>query len=220
MRHHHPHSRPVARPSLVWIVGSVLSGCIANAEYRFDYHPGTSSDVGEGDTVLVVLPHDNRPDVVSGDEPPSYVGELRNGFGIPFTVNTRGKRPFARVVAEAVARDLEAAGFRVVGDPLPAGPGLSERIGRAGARKALEVTINEFDADTFFDSSVEWDFVATVYDERGEVIATDRSAGNGELDGSLWNPKRAASRRVPPFLFDRLHRLIGENPTIVAALSQ
>ena len=51
---------------------------------------------------------------MKGEEPKSFVGEMRNGYGMPFNVNTEGDRPFAEVIGEIVARDLTASGFNVV----------------------------------------------------------------------------------------------------------
>ncbi|WAS97792.1 hypothetical protein [Nannocystis punicea] len=186
--------------------------------HEFDYRPAERSNLGAGATVLLLMPEDRRPEVVTGDERPSFVGELRSGAGIPYSVKTKDGQPFAAVVAETVERDLEAAGFRVVVDPGPAGLNLPARLHKSEARRALAVTIREFHSDTYIEPTVTWELVATVFDEHGSVVASDTRTGEMELPGSFWNPKKAAARQVPPFFYRLVHELVAGNPIIVDAL--
>lgn len=212
--------RGISRALFVIAVCPVLVSCVIGAVHDFDYHPTARSNIGAGTPVLLLMPSDMRPEVVADDEPPSFVGELRSGFGIPFTVTTRGREPFAAEVAETVERDLKAAGFRVIRDPGPEGRDLAARLDKSEARKALAVTIREFHSDTYIDPSVVWDLVATVYDERGAVVASDTRTGTMELPGSFWNPKKAAAREVPPLFYRLVHDLVAGNPKIVDALTR
>ncbi|MFY0533551.1 hypothetical protein [Nannocystis pusilla] len=197
---------------------AVLVSCVVGAVHEFDYRPVERSNLGAGATVLLLMPEDRRPEVVSGEEPSSFIGELRSGVGIPYTVNTQGGQPFAAVVAETVERDLEAAGFRVVADRGPAGLNLPARLRQSEARRALAVTIGEFHSDTYVEPTVTWELVATVFDEHGSVVASDTRAGERELPGSFWNPKKAAARGVPPIFYRLIHELVAGNPIIVDAL--
>ena len=206
------------RATILLLCTTVIS-CAAGGTYKFDYQPAATTTVGKGKSVVVIMPADKRQYVVSGEEPPSFVGELRSGYGIPYNVNTSDKRPFAAVVAETVQRDLEAAGFTVtMNNDAAATP--ADAIRAASAGKALAITIDEFKSDVYTAASVEWNLTATVYDRGGKVLATDTQKGQQDLPGSVMNPKKAAAQRVPPFFYERIHALITGNPKIVSALTR
>ena len=57
------------------------SGCAVGNTHTFRYAPQAAANWGEERVVLVLGAEDLRQDVVSGDEPPSWVGEQRSGFG-------------------------------------------------------------------------------------------------------------------------------------------
>ena len=183
-------------------------GCVAGNTMAFEYAAPATSTVGQGKTVVLLPVADERPYILEKDEPLTFVGEMRNGYGMPFNVNTANGRPFAEVVTSAVQRDLEAAGFTVV---------RGERA--QGSNRALSVTMKEFMSNTSINIDVVWDFVVRVLDGSGNVVAEDADQGEQELKGSMMNPVKAAKKSVPEYFSTVVHRMITGNPKIVQALT-
>jgi hypothetical protein len=194
----------------------LLTGCVIGNTHAFNYVPTERSDVGNGVTVLVFAVDDQREYVVSGEEPANFVGEQRNGYGMPFNVTTADKRPFAAIVQETVQRDLEASGFRVTASSEKQG---AEAVKAAQARKGLKVVMREFKSDTFSNINFDYDFEVVVYDDAGNELARDRVSGEEELKGSLMNPVKASKQKVPAYFFGKIHALVAGNPKVVQALT-
>jgi hypothetical protein len=193
---------------LVVALSLFAGGCVVGNSYKFDYVPGERTTVGQGRTVVLVPVVDEREFVVSKDEPASLVGEMRNGYGMPFNVSTEGDRPFADVVTDAVQRDLEAAGFTVV-----------RGTAATGSNRALAVQMKNFLATTNVNTSLEWDFLVRVLDAAGSVLAEKRESGDQDLQGSMMNPVKAAKNEVPKAFYGIVHRMITGEPRILSALS-
>ena len=204
---------------LVILLGTwILGGCAVGNKHTFNYVPTEKSDVGKGRVVLLFAVDDKRSYVVSGDEPATFVGEQRGGYGIPFNVTTHDDRPFAAIVQETVQRDLEAAGFKVTASQAKTGD-VATAAKSANARRALSVVINEFRSDTYANISVHHDFEVVVYDANGKELARDRVSGEDVLEGSLVNPVKAAKLKVPAHFYQKIHALVTGNPKVVKALT-
>ncbi len=197
----------------------LLTGCVVGNTHTFDYAPAERSEIGAGRTVHLYAVDDQRAYVVSGDEPANFVGEQRNGYGMPFNVTTTDGRPFAKIVQETVQRDLEAAGFRVN----PSAEKASSIAGAAGpvqADSALTVVMREFKSDTFNNINFDYDFEVIVYDAAGTELARDRLSGEEELPGSMMNPVKASKKKVPAHFYSKIHALITGNPKVMKALTR
>ena len=197
---------------------SVAAGCAVGNTHTFNYQPRALAGGGTGAVVVLFSVADERPDIVSGDEPPQWVGEQRGGYGNPFNVKTTSGKPFAEVVAQTLRRDLEAAGFEVDRVQESAGQEAGTVIRERGAKRAVSVVMHKFNSNTYVNIDVEWDFEATVLDERGEELASNREQGKTTLEGSFLNPPKAAKAKVPPFFYDIAHRLVVGEEEMLEAL--
>jgi hypothetical protein len=197
---------------------TLLTGCVAGNTHTFNYVPTDRSEVGKGRVVLLYAVDDQRPYVVANEEPPSFVGEQRNGYGMPFNVTTTGKKPFAEVVQETVQRDLEASGFRVT-PSTEKGTDVASTLRTANATRGLMIVMREFKSDTFNNINVDYDFEAIVYDGNGKELARNKVAGEDVLPGSMMNPAKAAKQKVPAHFYDRIHALVAGNQKIISALT-
>lgn len=193
---------------VVLIVPLLGTGCVIGNSYAFDYKPASMPDVGAGTTVVLTEPADLRSYIVKGEEPKSFVGEMRNGYGMPFNVNTEGDRPFAEVIGEIVARDLTASGFNVVRGGAVQAAQIGATLREKKAKRGLVITIRELGADTFTNIDVEWDLDAEVYDQNGKMIKKNNVKGKETLEGSLMNPVKASKKRVPEFIYQKVHELV------------
>ncbi|HEX7153243.1 MAG TPA: hypothetical protein VF618_17290 [Thermoanaerobaculia bacterium] len=197
----------------------VLNGCVAGNTHTFNYVPAQTTNAGEGRVVLLFAVDDQRPYILSGDESPDFVGEQRNGYGMPFNVTTTGKRPFAQIVYETVQRDLEAAGFRVTASAEKAS-NVASVVRTANANRALAIVMREFKSDTFSNINFDYDFEAIVYDASGNELAREKLEGEEVLSGSFMNPPKAAKQKVPATFYAKIHGLVTGNPKIMAALTR
>ena len=197
----------------------VASGCAVGNTHTFNYRPQDTTELGRGTTVLVFAVKDERSYIVAGEEPASFVGEQRAGFGIPYNVLTTDGRPFAEHVTETVERDLEAAGFKVLASRRAAEGEIGRFLAEQGASRAIAVVMREFNSNTYNNIDVEWDFEATVYDADGKELHRNTETGKTTLTGSHWNPPKAAKERVPPFFYDLIHKLVTGDPDVVRALT-
>lgn len=204
---------------LALLAVSILSGCVVGNTHSFNYAPSDRSEIGNGRVVLLFAVDDQRPYIVKGEEPVNFVGEQRNGYGMPFNVTTEDGRPFAAIVQETVERDLEAAGFKVTAAKDKAGSNIASAVSGANASRALAVVMREFKSDTFNNINFDYDFEAIVYDASGREIARDKISGEEELKGSLMNPVKAAKQKVPAEFYRKIHSLIAGNEKIVKALT-
>lgn len=184
------------------------TACVVGNNYAFDYKPASMPNVGAGATVVLAEPADMRPYIVNGEEPKSFVGEMRNGYGIPFNVTTEGDRPFAEVIGDIVARDLTASGFNVVRGGAVTADQIGSTLRDKNAKRGLVITIKELDANTFSNIDVEWDLDAEVYDQTGTVIKKNNVQGKESLQGSMMNPVKASKQKVPEFIYQKVHELV------------
>src|SRR5512136_1091142 len=67
------------------VVGQKINYVSANPEASF-----------KGSMAVAVAVWDNRPYVLNGEKPSTYVGTFRGGFGNPFNVNTESGQPLAQ----------------------------------------------------------------------------------------------------------------------------
>jgi len=209
---------PLARLGAVLLLALGLGGCFFGHRYTFVYVPELGPNVGQNRAVVILPVADLRKDIVAGDEGPDWVGEQRNRYGIPFDVDTAGRRPFADIVQETVATDLEAIGFHTLLEHGSARQDVGELMRERGANRAVAVVMRVFNADTYIDIDVEWDLEALVYGPGGEVLTRSRIRGKRELNGSLLAPPRASKKKVPPFFNELVHQLIAADDDIVDAL--
>lgn len=196
----------------------ILTGCAMGNQHTFNYAPKDMTNMGRGRLVLLFAVEDQRPYVVSGDEPPEFVGEQRNGYGMPFNVTTSDRRPFAAVVQETLERDLFANGFRITALTAKAGD-VAAAVREANADRALKVVMHEFKSDTYSNINFDYDFEVIVYDAAGKEIATDRAKGEEVVPGSFVNPAKAAKEKVPEHFYEKVHNLVIGNPKIMSALT-
>lgn len=197
----------------------VTSGCAIGNTHTFNYRPDPGENVGDGRVVVVFGVEDLRKDILEGDEPLSWVGEQRSGYGIPFTVKTTDGKAFADVVRETLQRDLESRGFRTTAVDETAPRDVARFLQDEGAERGLVVVMRVFNSDTYTDIDVEWDFEASVHGPEGRVLATNHLQGKRELQGSFMNPPKAAKQKVPPFFYDLMRQLVVGDEEMMAALT-
>lgn len=92
-----------------------LTGCLA-AGHEYNYEQ-ISMDIPVEATEqesLILAVEDWRPYVLSGDKKASFVGLQRDGYGIPFDVDTASGKPMTEIMSAAIENGLKEAGYTVV----------------------------------------------------------------------------------------------------------
>lgn len=169
-----------------------------------------------GSVAVTVI--DQRPYVVNGDEPPSFVGNLPGRYGNIVDAKTASGRPLAELVGEALARALERRGADV--SALPLGHGTPGRealaaLSATGAERLVIVRIGEWQTEARVRVSARWELEATVHDRAGELLGR-RAIRGSETIGTTDIEEESGPLAVSA-LAARLARLLGD-PAITGAL--
>jgi len=148
-----------------------LAGCAVGN--RYDYRSSRISlpVKASGQLTLALQVRDARPYVVSGQKNASFVGLQRGGFGNPFDVTTGTGEPLADEMAAALAAALAGAGYQVHQLQEISEGAFFVEGGKAGAKRFLLLTINEWKSDVFMGITLHCDLDLKVYDENGNRIA-------------------------------------------------
>jgi hypothetical protein len=198
---------------------SAVAGCAIGNTHTFNYRPQETSELGRGTTVLVFAVKDARPYIVAGEEPASFVGEQRAGYGgVLHNVLTTDGRPFAEHVAETVGRDLQAAGFKVLASDRVAEGDIGRFLAEQGADRAMAVVMREFNSNTYNNIDVEWDFEAAVYGADGKELHRRTETGKTTLTVLLGGFGRVPGQPVPTFFYELIHKLVAGDPEVIRAL--
>lgn len=192
----------------------LLTGCVVGQKHTLTTADPALSLAGDG--TLAVAVTDRRSYVLSANKPPSFLGLLRNGFGVPFDVNTRAGRPVAEEVAEVLATSLEEAGFLVTTLAADGRRATTEIVAEADGRRLLLLRLVEFKSDTFVRTRLDHDLELSVYDAVGVRRGHAVVRGSEEL-GSGIDTSAHVRGQVPLALARYLEQLLADE-TVVAAL--
>ncbi len=195
---------------------ALLSGCYAMG-VKFQYNDITPKTQFETRAKIAVGVHDQRSYIVSGEKDPTFVGQNRNGWGIPFDVKTQSGLPLASEFQNSITNALSRAGATVVRADL--GPGIKPLDAQrlmlsAGADKAFLVTIYEWKSDAFVDVNLRYELLANVVG-----VTTKRLTGDERIGkmGEYFSSSSASAALVPVAYKKKLEEMLSD-PAIVSAL--
>jgi len=156
-------------------------------------------------TPIRVAVVDEREYVTSGKKDSSYVGALRNNYGIPHSVYTASGGPVADDVEKAIVNGLSNAGINAeIADAS------SKSLRRASLpnEKLLLVTLSEWVSDSYRNSvGFSHKLTASLFDDNGSRIAYTTSEGSKNFNSPLEGGR------------DALNQLL-EGPALVTAITQ
>ena len=119
---------------------------------------------------VVVLVIDNRPYVLSGSKKDFFVGIARNGYGVPFDINTDSEQPLARDIETAVSKGFMNAGVdSLVVEPASRG----NRKANGPNERLLVITISEWKSDSFRSIYFTYKVNADIYNNEGKLLASN-----------------------------------------------
>lgn len=185
-----------------------LGGCAFGN--KITYSGARPDIVMHGDKSVAVAVHDQRPYVIAGDKGPQFVGLLRSMYGIPYNVNTPNDVPLADEMAKVIADALAARGFKTTTVRIgfdKSRHAAQEMMQQAGTERGVLVTLKQWETDTYFGTSLEYDVRVTVFGQDGQELANAEFKGDDDI--GKMKPALAFQRRVEDWF---------ANADIVAAL--
>lgn len=206
------------RIGLVAAAAGLLCACAIGNKIQYG---GTAAEIAASGThAVAIATHDQRPYVISGDKPSTFVGMQRGGFGNPFNVTTASGGPLADDFSVAIQAALNAKGYaaKVIRvSPTESIATVASRLDGEQATRQVWLTLREWKSDTYNSTSLIYDVTLRVLDGSGKELTSQPFSGREDLGGSMLNPPAHAKKAVP----DAFRRKIEEwlsNPAIVDAL--
>ena len=201
---------------VVPLVSVVLTGCAIGNKYA--YQSVVASPQVSGTSAVSVATHDQREYVRSGSKDPQFVGLQRGGFGNPFDVRTADDKPLADAMTTALVNTLAKKGFRaqpvIVAHSMAADAARQQAV-RAGADRAVVLTLQEWKSDTAMRVRLLYDMTMTVLDSKGTVLAEKRLQGDDTL-GAANLPSQVGE--IVAAAFKTKLELLLDDPGVAAAL--
>lgn len=186
----------------------LLGGCAFGNKITYS---GARPDLAlQGDKSVAVAVHDQRPYVLAGDKGPQFVGLSRSMYGIPYNVNTPNDVPLADEMTKVIADALAARGFKTTAVRIAFNQSrhaAQEMMQQAGTERGVLLTLKQWETDTYFGTSLEYDVRLTVFDRDGKELANADFKGDDDI--GKMKPALAFQRRVEDWF---------AKPEIVAAL--
>lgn len=216
--------RPTLKALLVLVpLALLLGGCLAVGQ-AFQLTQVVAALVATGGGAIAVAALDRREWIRGKAKPPFFAGTLRGGFGNPFDVVVGGKIPLADAFSQVIAASLKAKGFQpqvVTTAVEDAEEQARQKLAATGAGKALLVTIDKWQSDTYTNVGMHYLLTVAVLDAGGNQLASHRITGaedgKDNLKGSVMNPAGYAKKAVPKAFQDQIERLLNDE-SIVKAL--
>ena len=188
---------------LLLLVAVGLSDCVTAAKFKLNYVAEAEELPGLGSTTFSVAVTDQRPYVTHGSKLPTYLGQYRDGWGIPREVVNEKKVPLAEQMVGDLRRELQSLGL----------------VESSSPSKLMVVRIRDWNFDAGIDSRFWYDVEVSVESASGQALATDRVKDQKIIKGSLLaGPIPAIKKELPVHYAELIRELVRDNPSILAAL--
>lgn len=177
---------------------------------KVDYGGVMALNVPNGSQQIALSVLDHRPYVLSGNKAPTFVGLQRDGYGIPYNVNTKSGGPLADDFSKALAQSLTSKGYRV--QEMKPKPSMStddavkQAVG-TGADRAIILEVTEWKTDQLHNAALLYALALSVYDDRSVALAANRLSGEDSIPSTYLEGAEkiapAAFRQKMTQLFDK-----------------
>ena len=181
----------VAGAASFLLFATLSGGCAFGHKFHYTGAPPRIDASGQGTSgpiTLSVTVHDQRKRVVAGKEDPTFVGELRSLYHIPYGVHTASGQPLATDLTTVLASAFDLKGFRAIPVMTTASETpdqVVKRVASAKADRGMIVTLLEWRTDTYFTTSAFYELTARVLGPDGSVLTEQRTSGKvDEIPGS------------------------------------
>jgi hypothetical protein len=181
--------------------GAERASAASAAGRTFDFRNARPMlEVSTDETIAIAI-QDRREYVVDGGKPETFVGLIRSRVGIPFDVHTTSAEPLANDLGKALVatfafHKITATYVRVAPEESP--DQVKSQLGKAGAQKALVITLLEWRTDTYQTTRMDFQFRAELFDAAGRSLARNAISGSEAL-GRI-NAAQVAEKKLSELL--------------------
>jgi hypothetical protein len=207
---------------MVVVLAALSAGCAVGQ--TITYHDATPSLRPPAPPIpLAIAVQDQRPEVLSGKKPQTFVGLMRGGYGNPFDVNTTSKKALADDVMAVLWRSFRVRGYQLFGvavTPTVLPAQIVAKAASTGAARLLVVQLGYWKSDTYVSTTLKYDVTARVLEvPSGRELGAWRVARDRVLGSDAWNPPALAKRAVPEAYNEALEELLNAQPVIGALVA-
>lgn len=132
---------------------------------------------------VIVAAKDARPYITNGDKKPNFVGLERSLFGVPYSIYTFSQNSFADDMGQILLSSLNKEGIDALKVDYPLNTATTTFLSNNSVtgRKSLIFTFNEWKTDMYGRMTFHYDVTLTVYDDKGNKLASSNEKGSKGL---------------------------------------
>lgn len=173
---------------LILVGGALLLG---GCTYPMIDFTKSAPSVRGGSEQIAVSGIDIRPDILSRDYQPNYVGAFRGAFsGIPYHLNTTHQQALVSQFVDAVTTGYQKAGYTaqaVYSPNLASRASAISALQKTSAHRFLLVTVRALYTNTLIHTEITYDVTLEVLNRSGRTLArANAQAEEKLLDGSAY----------------------------------
>jgi hypothetical protein len=165
-----------------------LTGCLA-AGHEYNYEQ-LSMDIPVEATEqesLILAVEDWRPYVLSGDKKSNFVGLQRDGFGVPFDVDTASGNPLTEIMSAAIENGLKDVGYTVVSvSGNNSGAYLVKAAAKNNASRIVVLKVLDWKSDVMYGVTLHSNLDLSVFDAEGKLLAESSKESMGKISQGSW----------------------------------
>jgi hypothetical protein len=216
-----------APAAVLWLLLALIASTGCAIGHKFSYTDAPPRLAASGTTPVAVTVHDQRKRVTSGKEDPTFVGELRSLYHIPYGVHTASGKPLAEDLTTVLASSFSTKGFQaipVISTSSENPEELVRRMARTRADRSVVLTLLEWRTDTYFKTQLFYELALKIIDGDAKTLAEQRASGHE--DEVTDSASDAFRRRVEPLLnhptvteMITLNRPAAATPTVASPTS-
>lgn len=194
--------------------------------YKLGYNEVVPTVAATGHRSVVVVTHDQRPYVVSGQTKPDVIGVKREQYGNPWQISTASGHPLAEDMTQVICNGLQKQGFQCI--PIQVMPSESTDVVRRRLKEgpgdtALLLTVRDWRSDTWVKTILDHNTSLEVFDRDGTLLAQTSVQGADKgadtLPGVTSTFSNAMYTSLPLAMKSILEELLNY-PTVVMALQR
>lgn len=193
----------------------LLASCAAGR--TINYHTGAvdyNTGIGKNTHIIVAF-QDIRPYVLSGDKSPTFVGLMRSITGIPYVMSTESGNPIADDFGRLVTNSLKSEGINAEYKKFQFRKNIDDFVKENSKEglKLLVFSIREWKTDIHFTRSIHYEVTLTVYDSKGNKLASAHQKGHNPMG----DDEQVGRRNLAEANVDIIGRLL-KAPMVQAAI--
>lgn len=156
----------------------MITACSVGRKMSFE-NKNIATDYTNAKSMIVGF-QDNRAYVLEGKQKPSFCGQMKSTVQIPYNVQTKSGKPLAVEFTNALVASLSKLGIKAMPMLIELNTqqdSILARFNRADAERLVHFNVKQWEANltpTFEEMryDVTWEFVISVYDRSGSLLAT------------------------------------------------